>query len=67
MRTNLKLFRIKLGLSQVEISEKIGCSRVTYSAIENGTRNGGMSFWNTLQQKFAIPSCEMWELVKHDE
>lgn len=67
MRTNLKLFRVKLGLSQEEISHDLDCCRATYSAIENGTRRGNMSFWNKLQERFAIPSCEMWELMKDDE
>ena len=63
MRTNLKLFRVKAGLSQAEMSKKIGCSRATYSAIESGTRNGTMSFWNRFQQAFVLPSNEMWGLT----
>lgn len=66
MRTNLKVFRIKQGLSQVEISSKIGCNRATYSAIENGTRDGTFKFWNKLQQAFELPNCDMWELIRND-
>ena len=67
MRTNLKIFRITQHLSQTEISEKIGCSRATYSAIENGTRDGRPSFWRDLKEKFVIPDSEMWQLMKNDE
>lgn len=67
MRTNLKLFRVAKKLSQDEIAKALNCSRATYSAIENGSRRGNMSFWNRLQERFAIPSSEMWELMKVDE
>lgn len=67
MRINLKIFRVRNNLTQQEISEKIGCQRVTYSAIENGKRNGRQSFWNDLQTAFSIPENEMWELMKNSE
>lgn len=66
MRTNLKVFRVKNRLSQQEISDKIGCQRVTYSAIENGKRNGRQTFWKDLQNAFSIPESEMWELMKDE-
>lgn len=65
-RTNLKLFRVKNKLSQAAISEKIGCQRATYSAIECGKRSGRKDFWNKLQQAFNVPEGEMWELMKLD-
>ena len=67
MRTNLKVFRVKLKLSQEEMAKKIGCTRATYAAIENGTRNGRHVFWKKLQAAFDIPENEMWELMKIDE
>ena len=66
MRTNLKLLRVKVGLSQEEMSNKIGCSRATYSAIEKGARTGGCKFWEQLQQAFFIPSSEMWDLMRNE-
>ena len=41
---NLVILRAKLGISQAELSNVIGVSRQTYSAVENGYRE--MS-WNT--------------------
>lgn len=66
MRTNLKIFRIKQNLSQTEISDKIGCSRATYAAIESGARCGRSIFWNDLQTAFELPDSEMWQLMKND-
>lgn len=65
-RTNLKVFRIKMQLSQAAISEKIGCQRSTFAAIENGKRNGRQAFWNGLQAAFNLPNEVMWELMKVD-
>ena len=67
MRRNLKIFRIKERLSQAEISERIGCSRATYSAIESGYRCGRLRFWNDLQAAFDLPDSAMWELMDNDE
>jgi len=67
MRTNLKIFRIKQHLSQAEISEKIGCSRATYAAIESGARCGRAEFWKELKKSFLIPDSEMWRLMENDE
>lgn len=64
MRTNLKLFRVKRGLTQEEISDLIGCARATYSMIETGKREGRRSFWNALQKAFNVADDEMWELMK---
>lgn len=66
-RTALKVFRVQHRLSQKEMSDKIGCNRATYSSIENGTRNGRQSFWQTLQNAFHIPDSEIWELMKKDD
>lgn len=66
-RTNLRVFRVKHKLSQNEIAEKLGCVRSTYTAIENGKRNGKQNFWSTLQKTFDVPEVDMWELMKIDE
>lgn len=67
MRTNLKVFRVKRNLSQEQMADKIGCNRVTYSAIENGRRNGKQSFWVAFQKAFDIPDNEVWQLIKNEE
>ena len=65
-RTNLKVFRIKLKLSQAEIAEVIGCNRGTYAAIEKGVRNGSVGgFWNKLQKAYS--TANIGELMKVDE
>lgn len=66
-RHGLYMFRHDRKLSQREISEKIGCSRASYSAIENGTRNGTITFWHKLQTAFDIPDAEIGGLMRRDE
>ena len=67
MRTNLKVFRVQHKLSQAEMAERIGCQRTTYTAVENGARNGRLTFWNALQSAFNLPDTEIWGLMKIDE
>ena len=67
MRTTLKLLRVKHNLTQEEMADKIGVSRCTYAAIENGTRNGRDFFWESLQKAFNIPDEDMWKLKKKDQ
>lgn len=67
MRTNLKIFRIRQHMSQAEISEKIGCSRATYTAIENGKRAGRPQFWKDLKKAFGLCDADMWKLMMNEE
>ena len=67
MRTNLKIFRIQQHLSQAEFSEKIGCSRATYSAIESGIRCGRQTFWKDVQKAFGLADEDMWKLMLNEE
>lgn len=66
-RKNLKLFRIKLDLTQLEMAEKLRCSFSMYSLVERGARDGTLSFWENIQQTFNIPSTEMWRLMEKEE
>lgn len=66
MRMNLKVFRVKHGLSQEKMAEEMGYMRATYSAIECGKRDGRSAFWQTLQKTFDVPDDEMWELQKNE-
>lgn len=65
-RTNLKLFRVKQGLSQQQIADKIGVMRATYSAVELGKRDARDYFWQELQRAFNIPDADMWALKRKD-
>ena len=67
MRKNLKIFRIEHDLTQDEISKKVGCTRATYSAIENGKRDGRRTFWKDLQAAFDISDDAMWALMKNEK
>lgn len=67
MRNRLYMFRHSKRLSQQEMARKIGCNRATYSAIENGTRNGRVSFWEDLKTAFGLTDAEKGELMKIDE
>lgn len=67
MRNGLYMFRHERRLSQAEMAERIGCSRATYSAIESGTRDGRMSFWNKLKKAFDVSDAEIGGLMRVDE
>lgn len=66
MRKNLKMFRVQNDLSHETISQKIGCSRATYSAIERGIREGRRAFWEDLQIAFKLSDDKMWALMKNE-
>lgn len=66
MRKNLKVFRVQQLMTQAEFAHKLGCSRATYSAIENGMREGRKTFWKKLQTAFDVPDENMWALQKDE-
>lgn len=67
-RRNLKVFRIKHGLTQQAIAEKIGVCRSIYSEVERGTRKCSVAFLCKLQSAFNIPDADIWALTKiHSE
>lgn len=53
MAKNLPTLRIKAGLSQDELSERLGFSRQTISAIETGKRNMQWSTFTAIALFFA--------------
>lgn len=63
-RRNLKVFRIKNGLTQAEMAERIGVSRSTYSDIESGRRKCAVDFLRKIQVEFNVPDSEIWSLSK---
>ena len=63
-RRNLKVLRVKHGLSQQKMAAKIGVSRSIYSEVEKGKRNCSPAFLEKLQAAFDIPDADMWALTK---
>lgn len=66
MRKNLKIFRVRLGLTQDEIAKEIGVCRSTYSEIEAGKRDCNTRFLKKLQNRYKIPDSDVWTLTKED-
>ena len=66
MRRNLKVFRVSKGLRQSDIAKQLGMTSASYSMIEQGKRDGTITFWNKLKETFNIPDCEMWSLMKKE-
>lgn len=63
-REKLKHLREINGLTQSEMAEKCGCSRVTYCKTENGESDPHPRFWKKLKQGFNIPDNEMHSYQK---
>ena len=55
MVTELPVLRARIGASQADISEKIGISRQTYNAIENGKKKLN---WTVFLALFAVFSSD---------
>ena len=66
-RIDLKIFRIKQGLTQEEMAKKIGITRQSYIAIENGKRDFKMGTFKKLKKAFNLSEERAWELMKKGE
>ena len=62
MVTELPVLRARIGASQADISEKIGISRQTYNAIENGKKKLN---WTVFLALFAVFSSDERTLGFH--
>lgn len=64
MREWLKEKRIERGMTQKQVSEKLGISESYYAFIENGTRQKTMdiSFATQLATLFGMQICDIVEL-----
>lgn len=62
MRNELKVLRVRHGLKQQEVAEKLGVSVATYCLVENGKRRGSQEFWLGLQTLFNLEDGEVWKL-----
>ena len=54
MRVNLKKARMDAGLTQEATAERLGISPIYYQKIEQGSRCGSFSIWDTLEDMFRI-------------
>lgn len=63
-REKLKNLRKKHNLTQQQMAQRLGRSRSSYIAIENGIRDAHPCFWEKLQSEFNIPDSEMYSLQK---
>ena len=66
-RHNLYVFRCDKRLTQAEMAELLGISRITYANIERGKRSGDHAVWRTLQEVFNVPDAEMYSLMKLED
>lgn len=67
MRTELRVFRVRQKMTQGQFAEKIGVGRALYGAIENGSRNGTLAFWEQFKTAFNIPESDIWRYTQNDE
>ena len=65
-RNALYMFRHEQRLSQQAMADVIGCSRATYAAVEAGTRDGRVKFWEDLKSGFNLTDAKKGELMKND-
>lgn len=63
---SLKILRVRHGLTQETMAQRIGVSRQAYAKIENGHAFGNISFWIKVQYTFNITSEEMWNLINDE-
>ena len=66
-RDNLYMLRCKEKLTKGEMATKTGVSRTTYTLIENGKRDGSLTFWDSLKSAFNVPDEEMYSLMRTKE
>ena len=62
MRNELKVLRVRHGLTQQQMAEKTGVGITTYNLIEQGKRRGSQEFWLKLQKEFNLKDGEVWQL-----
>lgn len=49
MRKNLKEARQKAGMTQQQMADKLDITLIYYQKIEQGTRTGDFTLWDTLE------------------
>ena len=54
MRSKLKKARVEAGLTQKQIAELVGLSKIGYQQIERGIRIGKIETWDKLEDLLGI-------------
>lgn len=65
-RSRLKEARMKAGMKQSQVAEKIGISTRYYQNIENGSRNGNFQIWDSLEDIFNVHQRKLRLLDQED-
>lgn len=64
-RINLKIFRLKHNLSQQQMADKLGITKVHYSRIETGANDPSFGLLEKFEQEFVYD--DVWLLFKKSE
>ncbi len=64
MRTNLKKFKIDMGLKSKEMAEKLDITYVHYSNIESGKADPSFGLLEKFEKEFEGKYEDIWELFK---
>lgn len=62
MRLNLKIFRVRHGMTQTEIAKTLGVCRSYFGHIERGFMRGSKKFWDRMQAEFGLTDAELERL-----
>lgn len=63
-RLNLKIFRMKHGLTQAQMADKLGITQSHYKSIELGTHDPSFKVMTQLAEQFEPD--DIWELLKKE-
>lgn len=63
---SLKILRVRYGLTQEEMAEKLGMTRQAYAKVETGGGMGNVQFWRKVQNAFDLSSEGMWDLINDE-
>ena len=62
MRENLKKARMEKKMTQQQVADYLGIGLVYYQKIEQGTRTGDFTIWDSLEDLFNIHQRKLREL-----
>lgn len=65
-RTELKVFRVKLGLSQEKLAAEVGYTREHYRRIEQGVYEPTLRFIEAFKSRFNLTHEQAVKLLRKD-
>lgn len=65
MKNRIRVLRAERGWSQAELAGRLGVSRQTVNAIENGRYDSSLPLAFGLSDQFGVPIEGIFEPVKH--